>query len=398
MTSPDNHTADAVVLGGGPTGCTLSTLLARAGWDVVVVERNEHPPRGVGESLLPFGNRVLELIGVSTDGFLRKDGAVFFQDGSTVRFPFADAARTPWDHAHQVQRDVFDTRFREKAREAGVRWVQATVTGVDLPGQAHTSAGTFSAPWVFDCMGRGQFLSRKLGLRTLHPSLRNVALTAHYKNVDHLPPAVPGDISVCVFEGGWWWFIPFADGSTSVGAVMTPAFDGGTDRWQAALDASPEARRFLAGATPLEDRRGVQDFTGLASSYHGEGYALVGDAASFLDPVFSSGVILGLESAASLADALLDQGGTPEALDAWERHLRKATRAFDETVKAFYAGSFMATAFCPTELQREDYRRGIVSLLAGDVFAPGNPIPHAVAPRFGTLAKMVATLGDRTRP
>ncbi len=395
-TTPKTHRADAVVLGGGPVGCTLATLLAQAGWDVLVVERDEHPLRGVGESLLPFGNRVLALLGISMEGFLRKDGAVFFEQGRTVRFPFADAARTDWDHAHQVQRDVFDQRFRDKAREAGARWLQARVTGVALPGRALTTAGAVEASWVFDCMGRGQFLSRKLGLRTLHPELKNAALTAHYRGIQHLPPAVPGDISVCVFEGGWWWFIPFADGTTSVGVVMTPAFDAAGDRWEAALEASPEARAFLEGAEQLEPRRGVQDFTGLASRYHGEGWALVGDAASFLDPVFSSGVILGLESAARLASVLVETGGTPEALDAWEQHLRKATRAFDETVKAFYAGTFLATAFCPQELQKEEYRRGIISLLAGDVFEPGNPIPHAIAPRFATLAKMVATL-DRPR-
>ena len=392
-TSPASSlSADAVVMGAGPVGCTLATLLARAGRDVLLIERNEVPPATVGESLLPFGNRVLERMGISTEGFLRKDGAVFFQDDKAVRFPFNEAARTDWDHAHQVQRDVFDQRFRDAAEAAGARFRLATVTDVELPGTVHTTTGTCQAPWVFDCLGRGQFLSRKLGLRTLHPDLRNAALTAHYRGINHLDPARPGDISVCVIEGGWWWFIPFADGTTSVGVVTTPGFTGTGDRWDAALAMSPEARRFLDGAEQLEPRRGVQDFTGIATAYHGPGWALVGDAASFLDPVFSSGVILGLESAARLADLLIENGGTTAALDSWEAHLRKANKAFEETVKAFYAGTFMQAAFCPTELQRADYRKGIISLLAGDVFAPGNPLPHAIAPRFGTLAKMVAHL------
>jgi len=392
---PDERTADAIVLGGGPSGCTLATLLARAGWDVLVVDRHETPLRAVGESLLPFGNRVLERIGISMDGFMRKDAAVFHQDGRSVRFPFNEAVRTTWDHAHQVLRDDFDQRFRDQATDAGVRSLYTTVRDVDLPGQVHTAAGTIEAPWIFDCMGRGQFIARRLGLRELHPQLKNAAIVAHHRGIHHPPPAKTGDVSVCVFEHGWWWFIPFSDGTTSVGVVMTPGFDGGDDRWQAALDAAPDALRFLEGSERLEPIRGVQDFTGIATRYHGDGWALVGDAASFLDPVFSSGIILGLESAARLADLLIETGGTAQALDAWEAHLRKATVAFEETVKAFYDGTFMAAAFCPPELQREQYRRGIISLLAGDVFDPGNPTPHAIAPRFGTLAKMVAALEER---
>jgi flavin-dependent dehydrogenase len=389
------QSADAIVLGGGPVGCTLATLLARSGWDVLLVERNPVTIPTVGESLLPFGNRVLEIMGISLAGFLRKDAAVFFQDGRSVRFPFNQATRTPWDHAHQVPRADFDQRFRQKATEAGVRWHYATVTGIDLPGQVHTSRGSCRAPWILDCLGRGQFVARKLGIRSVHPKLRNLALARPHRGVRHLEPSSGGDVSVCIFPGGWWWFIPFADGTTSVGVVLTPAFKAVGDRWAAALAVSPEAQRFLQDAEPLEPQIGVQDFSGQASDYHGDGWALVGDAACFIDPVFSSGIILGLEAAERLSRVLTEKAGEPSALNAWEQHLRKATKAFEASVIAFYDGTFMEAAFCPEELQREDYRRGIISLLAGDLFEPGNPLPHAIAPRFGTLAKMVAALERR---
>ncbi len=385
-------TAEYVVVGGGPTGSTFATLMARKGHDVLIVDKDPDPNPLVGESLLPFGNRVLEKLGISTDGFLRKDGAVFTRNGSGVRFAFADAVRTPWDHAHQVPRGEFDRRFRAVARQAGVRFLTARVTGFDLPGTLHTDRGDIRARWIADAAGRGQLLARKLGIRGLHPVLRNAALSAHFRGVRQFSPARAGDITICEFDGGWFWFIPFAGGHTSVGVVMTPTCGLSGDRWAGALERCPDARQRLAAATALTPIAGVQDFTAYADRFHGDGWLLLGDAAMFLDPVFSSGVLFGLEAADSAVDALAD-----DALDEWEARLRAAATTFETAILSWYTGAFLDVAFVPEELRVERYRKGITSLLAGDAFAPGNPAVARIARQLETLARVVERRQRRAR-
>nr|MBA2321378.1 tryptophan 7-halogenase [Deltaproteobacteria bacterium] len=225
--------ADIAICGGGPSGSALAALLAKAGRDVLVIERNAEPVFSVGESLLPFGNRVLEAIGVRMDGFQRKEGAVFTDGDRTTRVAFAEAARPTWTFAHQVPRADFDGRVRRAAIGAGARFVTATVEAL-APPCAVTDRGIVRANRVIDAMGREGRLSKQLGQRRYHPQLRNAARTLWYRDVRSFPPEVPGDIVISCFEGGWFWLIPFADGVTSVGSVTTKE-SGIRGDWDAAL-------------------------------------------------------------------------------------------------------------------------------------------------------------------
>lgn len=389
--------AEWVVIGGGPSGCTFATLMARRGHDVLIVDKVVDPPAAVGESLLPFGNRVLEKMGVDMSSFIRKNGAVFTRNGRGTRFAFADADRTPWDHAHQVPRDVFDAQFRALARDAGVRFETARVQHIELREDGvtvRTHIGDIEAEQVVDAAGRGQFLARQLGIRDLHPVLRNAAMTGHYTGIKQFDPAVVGDITICEFEDGWFWFIPFNDGRTSVGLVMTPQCTLTGDRWAGGLERCSDAAARLAEATLHGRHRGLQDFTAYAARFHGPRWHLVGDAAMFLDPVFSSGVLFGLECADSLVDTLHGEANEGD-LHEWEAKLRAAATSFEHAILAWYTGAFLDVAFVPEELKVDKYRRGITSLLAGDVFAPGNPLPIRLAAKLEPLAQRIR---DRKAP
>ncbi len=379
---------DVVVLGGGPSGCAVATVLARAGRDVLIVDRLRAPAAAVGESLLPFGTRVLEEMGVSMEGFQVKRGAVFTRGDDSVRFAFSEAVRPTWPSAWEVRRDVFDQRLRDVARQAGARFHHARAERFE-PGVLHTDGGQIHCELFVDAAGRRKFLARQRGEVEHHPVLRNAAQSAHHADVDHLVPAVRGDITICRFVGGWFWFIPFADETTSVGLVTSPECRLGRNRWAAALARCPQAARRLARARRLSPLSGVENFTSYAARFHGPGWALAGDAALFLDPVFSSGVLLALESAWTLGEVIRDGGD----LDFWEAGLRAAVVPMEKAVLAFYDGSFMDVACAGYHKPR--YRRQITSLLAGDLFAPGNEISRRMADKFGWLAGLVGQVETR---
>jgi flavin-dependent dehydrogenase len=395
MSQVTSH-ADAIIVGGGPCGCTFATRLAQAGRSVIIIDKEPKPLAAVGESLLPFGTRVLEKLGISMDGFLRKDAAVFVRNDRSVRFPFAESARRTWTHAWQVPRDDFDGRFRAVALRAGVRFVHEKMLDVELsqdgaPNKVNTDAGVYTTPLFVDAAGRNQFLSRKLGLRRLHPVLRNTAIANHFHGVKTFEPEQPGDIAIVAYPGGWFWFIPFTGGRTSVGTVITPGANFEAQeglgplegRWETALSRCPAAAARLDGAVPEGALRGLSDFTAVSERLSGDGWLLLGDAAMFLDPVFSSGVLLAIESADRAADAVLAGVG----MDAWEANYRQAAKKFEGAILAWYTGEFMDVALIPAEHQHERFRQGIISLLAGDTFAPGNRAADQMSESFPILAR-----------
>ena len=192
---------------------------------------------------------------------------------------------------------------------------------------------------------------------------------------------------ICALDGGWFWLIPFADGRTSVGLVTTPGGPRGADRWEEALRRCPAAAALLRDAEPLMPSQGAQDVTVCAERFHGDGWALVGDAATFLDPIFSTGVALALVGGQTLARCLIE--GRP--LEEYEATVRRGVEGLTPAVMSFYDGTFLQVAFSPRERQNETIRRAIVSLLAGDVFDPAFDAPARFARRLPSLARMMAS-------
>lgn len=379
---------DFAIIGAGPTGCALGAYLARRGAKVTLVESVERPESVVGESMLPGSALVFEELGLDLSGFLVKPGAVFCQGGEAVRFDFSEAESPRYRHAWQVQREVFDLRWRDVARREGCAIVYGEARDVDLSTRTlHTSAGDISADRIVDAGGRAMWLSRKLNLRVGDARLKNAAVGTRMRGVKQLAPDTPGDITICCIPGGWIWIIPFGDGVASVGAVMSPSCmitGSAEERLKAAIAMSPDATARLAEAERVLPLRGLQDFTATSTTFHGEGFALCGDAATFIDPVFSSGVLLGLYGARQLAAAL--DGGD---LDAWQEEYRAGAGVFRKVIDHWYAGDFMDVALAPRAMQKPYYRTGIVSLLAGDVYNPTRRTPREMADRMGELAGRV---------
>jgi flavin-dependent dehydrogenase len=379
--------SDFLIIGAGPTGCALGTYLRKRGATVTLLESVEKPESVVGESMLPCSGTVFDECGLDLSGFVVKHGAVFCQDGRSVRYDFSEAEDQTYTSAYQVQREVFDLRWRDVARTAGCEIVYGKALRAELPGTLHTTEGPKHAARIVDAGGRSMWLASQLGLRVGDPRLKNAAIGTRFRGVKPVAPSEPGDIDICCIDGGWIWIIPFGGGVSSVGVVMTPSspFRGTVEeRFAAAIASSPDAQARIAGAERILPLRGLSDFTASASTFSGDGFALCGDAATFIDPVFSSGVLLGLTAARGLADALC--GGD---LAAWEAGYRDGANVFRRVIDYWYAGDFMTLALAPREMQKPYFRRGIVSLLAGDVFRTGPTASRMMADRMPTLAQMV---------
>ena len=371
------------IIGGGPTGSALAAYLARAGEDVLVVDRGV--PNLVGESLVPQCAEIFADLGVSMDGFMKKYGAVFGRGSELVRFDFGDALRSNWPHAWQCSREDFDPRFRAAATAAGARYRAGRVRDVRVE-ECPTlimADGEIRCERIIDAGGRHQLVARKLGISRTHPTLRNAALCCWHTGVIQVGLEQPGDISVYDFEGGWWWFIPIDDQRTSVGMVATP--EGPRGDWEEALRRCPQAALKLARAQALGPRRGAADFSVAADRMHGPGWALVGDAAKFLDPVFSTGILLGLYGARWLSEALLGEC----TLDEYESRFRKAVAAFEPVIHSYYSGAFLDVSLSQEAQGNDRARQAVVSLLAGDVFDDRFPIPTRVGARIEQLAARI---------
>ena len=373
-----------VVVGGGPGGSVTSSRLRQLGHEVVLFESEMFPRFHIGESLLPKSLPVLETIGVLPkvrERFLTKYGARFHDDTTKKkdRFSFDGAWKPEPDHSFQVERAHFDQLLLDHARELGVDVRQpATVERVLFEGEraVGVSAGgeRIDADWVIDATGRDRLISR--GATQKIAGLDQTAVFNHFAGVRRPEGKLAGDIDIVLFDSGvpthpnWFWFIPFVDGITSVGAVVSKAWMKDRASPGAALAdafaASPSATELIKDAKPLwPDTRALADFSYRIGKIHGPGWLAVGDAGGFIDPLFSTGVHMAMSGGLFAAEAL-HAGGTPAQLEAWEQKVRAGAETFILAVQAFYRGPLVAHLF--TENKHAALRRSITSLLAGDVY------------------------------
>ena len=302
-------TVDAVVCGGGPAGATFAALLVRQGLTVAVFERERFPRFHIGESLLPWNMPLLERLGVLpelTRNMQTKLGARFYHHGTerTRIVRFVDGMDDRHPSAFQVKRAEFDQILLDNARRSGATVFEearveevlfdatgrrATGVRVKLAGEATPREVT--ARVVVDATGRDALLSRKVGGRMRDPLLNRSAAFAHFDTFRRDDGPTGGDIIVVTTPDGWWWMIPFSDGSVSVGVVMpSQRFKTRTGSvealFEAALAATPEVCDRLEGSQRTTEVKAIADYSYKMSSFSGDGYCLVGDAACFLDPVF----------------------------------------------------------------------------------------------------------------
>jgi len=376
---------DVVVIGAGPGGCAAGCLLAQAGVRTLVVEKETFPRFKIGESLLPACLPVLEKMGVLLGGlgYLRKDGAEFLDErtGEHEYFPFADALPGPPRFAYQVERARFDGDLADAAVRAGAELRFATAAKsfvVEEHGvRVELDDGPVTARYLVDAGGRRSLSSR--GGRDV-VTIEGLGRAAAFVHFDGLADDVwaelstRGDIKVVRIEDGWLWIIPLAGQRLSVGAVMRR----GTiteDLAEQQIAASPLLRRLTAGAR-LESRRRVADYSYSCTNPLGVRRVAIGDAAAFLDPVFSSGVAIALTSAAHMVERLLPALAAgdehdPTLMEALSRESAVAYRSFHTIAHRFYNSRLLDNVFFAADPDPE-LRAGLISLLAGDVWRDDN--------------------------
>jgi halogenation protein CepH len=365
--------ADVIVIGGGPAGASAAAILAENGRSVLVLERDPFPRYHVGESLLPALWELWDRLGVTAQieaaGFVPKQGIRFAMKGDpedvvllTAEYP----EYFPRSYTYHVDRARFDALLLDNARAKGadVRegwtvsdvWIEdGWVKGVDAAPEGEPSR-RITADVVVDATGRDCLIARKMGWRRPDPALNKVAhytqfaggrpseVGALLSTADRIPGSTTTDVHTV--DGGWLWYIPLAGDVVSVGAVLDAhragRLGGDPDAvFEAALDACPRVRAQLEGARRTMPVQTISGISYINDSFVGNGFALVGDASMFVDPIFSAGVTLAVRSGVYAADTILDafQCGDFSAarLAPYEARIRPPMDGIFELIRLWYA-------------------------------------------------------------
>ena len=385
------HPCDVLVVGGGPAGSTISALLADRGWNVCVLEKDSHPRFHIGESLLPQSIPILKRLGVLQEvekiGII-KYGAqmVSHRYGRSQMFYFSKAFDESQPYAFEVKRSEFDAILAKNAVAKGVHFHEGTkahhvefrpgrtslVHAEDRQGRART----WEARFVVDASGRDTFLSGQVGGKHRSRKHGSAAVFGHFEGVTRLTGMDEGNITAGWLRDGWCWLIPFKDGTMSVGVVCHPDYIKARkvpleQFLLETLRQSPPIAKRMEKARPLTPTYAAANFSYRRDSMAGEGYLMVGDAFAFIDPVFSSGVHLALNSGtlgAGVVEAFLT--GSPDyanRVKQFERTVRRGIDTFSWFIHRFNQPAF-ESLFVSTNRPAK-MERAVLSLLAGDVFA-----------------------------
>ncbi len=420
MTTPDpSYDFDFAVAGGGPAGTSAAICLAQKGHRVVLFEKERFPRFHIGESLLSTANDAFATLGVAdrveAACFPPKWGArLYTHDGKTGRgVDFTRASGIRRAKTYQVCREQFDTILLTRAREVGVdvrEGHRVGECGFD-PAAARLDftsddggKGSMRVRALVDASGRHGLVAKKLGLRIDEPKLANIAVYSHFRGVPRLAGDRPDDIRlVARADAGWFWLIPISAELTSVGVVMPMKrymqLEHGSPEalLQATFDDTPVVGELMRDATREWPVRVEKDFSYSASAYAGERWLLAGDAGSFLDPVFSSGVSIAMESGIEAAMAL-DRASargdfSSRAFAAFSRRQAKRFEAFRRFVVGFYSPEFRDLFFSSDPPAM--VFRAVVTVLAGN-WSPG-PWTRAMNQLFFCLVALQRRFSPSTR-
>lgn len=405
---------DVAIVGGGPGGSTLAALLRMQGRSVCIVERDEFPRFRIGESLLPFSMDTFEKTGVlekiRAAGFMEKHGARFIIDDSDEQecFWFRDGLDKDHPFAFEVQRAPFDKLLLDHAVELGVTVHQplsATGFRCEPDGAVlETGTGEIRAQIVADASGRWTFMSSRQKQRKLHPSHRKITVFGHFKGVLR-DETDEGNIIISRFgdsKMGWFWLIPFSDGTTSVGVVADSEYfrESGQptdDFFWSSIKASRSFAPRMADSELVGKLHTEADFSYTSDRHVADRLIKVGDAGAFIDPVFSSGVFLSVKAAdmaAKAIDAAFQSGDFGEAsFTDYEAKVRQGTKVFWAFIDAFYNKDFLKQMV--TSRRRPLLQKSITSLLAGDIYNEENQLISFLTGSGGAYAddELQALLG-----
>lgn len=412
MPITDRESRTVVVIGAGPAGAIAATLLKRKGHDVLIIERQLFPRFSIGESLLSHCLDFVEEAGmleaVKAAGFQKKNGAAFAWRDQYSAFDFGDTFTKGQPSTFQVQRGTFDKLLAD----------QAELQGVEIRYQQEIIAGDFESPrpllsvrredgseyqlqaqFVLDASGYGRVLPRLLDLEAPSNFPVRQAVFTHIE--DHIDPANFDREKILVsihpeHRDVWFWSIPFSNGRCSQGVVANAErFKDKPEDLDACLrefiDETPHLKDLLKDAVWDTPARTIGGYSANVKTLHGPGFALLGNAAEFLDPVFSSGVTIAMRSA-SMAAGVLDRQLQGESVD-WEtefaKPLKRGVDTFRAYVEGWYEGTFQDVIFYQDGT--EDIRRMICAILAGYAWDERNPFVSEPKRRLRMLSEICAS-------
>jgi flavin-dependent dehydrogenase len=360
---------DIVIVGGGPAGSTAGTLLAKKGWNVVILEKEKFPRFKIGESLLPGSLRTFERMGVKekidrADVIVKHGGKIISACGTrSNRFLFADAFRCKYPTSYQVERSMFDQLLLDHASESGCLvspGCEVTDVTFDEGGvNVRTQDRLLRSRFVIDCSGRNSLIGTRFKLRRNYTQLRKFSLYAHFEEVDR-EPGIDGTLTKMIRgKDRWIWVIPITAKKTSIGVVLdTQTFKRiklpPEEAFRRILAENPKVTELMSRARRVSEIYATGDYSFRNKRFTGGRWILAGDAAGFIDPVWSSGVFIATLSGEKAADMLDRVLRKPERRAAeFARYERQVGRVMDlylRFVTSWYTQEFAEVFFHPQEL------------------------------------------------
>jgi flavin-dependent dehydrogenase len=383
---------DVIIIGGGPGGSTLAALLAKKGYDVGIFEREAYPRFHIGESLLPASMPIFKETGfyetLSGGKYIRKYGARFvdYQTDEEIYFGFEGGINADIPMAFEVERCDFDKDILAHAGKCGATIYQPCYVKEVSFFESHVIVRTlkgeeYEAKYVVDATGRSALLAKQTQTRVPHEDLNNVAVFSHFVGVKRNQGKNEGDIIIGLLpDRSWSWIIPFQGEKTSVGVVCRASvFKGQSDLGKYLNDRLAESsllKDYMEGAERTQEVMVISNYSHHCAEYYGDRWMMIGDAAAFLDPIFSSGVHISVTSA-KLASRVLDEclktGSSIKQSGAGEKYqqeLNLGVKRFHNLISMFYNSNFVGAM--KKTIMRPGTYAAFTSAIAGDMWNEEN--------------------------